>query len=248
METVYNKIGMDYAQKRQSDPRLAALIHAQIPGLNSVLNVGAGAGSYEPENKNLIALEPSWRMIGQRPEGAAPCVCAVAEHLPFPDNSFEAGLALLTVHHWANMERGLDELQRVISKRLVIHTWDPAATEHYWLINDYIPELLELDAARFMKIEDLIAKFNTARLITVPIPDDCTDGFLGAYWARPQAYFDPVVKSGISSFQQISQSALDRGLSRLKTDLDNGLWLRRYAELAHKKKIDLGYRLIVVDL
>ncbi|MBL6927867.1 MAG: class I SAM-dependent methyltransferase [Rhodospirillales bacterium] len=245
MEVVYNNIGVDYAKLRKPDPRLIELICAQIIDLNTILNVGAGAGSYEPDDKNLIALEPSWRMISQRPAHAAPSVCGIAESLPFQDNSFDGGLALLTLHHWSDIDRGLNELKRVVTKRLVIHTWDSTATENYWLINDYIPELLALDAGRFPKMDDLIAKFRSARIIEVPIPCDCTDGFQGAYWQRPEAYLDDHVKKGISSFQQISQKALSRGLARLRADLDSGIWHNRYAGLLDKEAIDLGYRLIV---
>ncbi len=248
LTAIYNGIGVDYAATRRPDPRLAELIRAQIVGLESVLNVGAGAGSYEQDNKILVALEPSWKMISQRPAGAAPCVCGAAENLPFPDNSFDGGLALLTLHHWRDIGRGLSELKRVVAKRLVIHTWDPEATEYYWLIDDYIPELLAFDTARFPKIEGLTAGFRSAQVIEVPIPHDCTDGFQGAYWRRPEAYFDARVKRGISSFQQISQMALAKGLARLRADLDSGLWRKRYAGLLDKETIDLGYRLIVAEI
>lgn len=248
MGTIYNAIGVDYAAARRPDPRLGELIRAQIVDLETVLNVGAGAGSYEPDDKSLIALEPSWKMISQRPADAAPCVCGSAEYLPFPDKSFDGVLALLTLHHWGDIERGLGEISRVATKRLVLHTWDPAATEYYWLIHDYIPELFAFDAARFPKVDELTARFRSARIIEVPIPHDCTDGFQGAYWRRPEAYLDDSVKKGISSFQQISQGALARGLARLRADLDSGLWRQRYASLLDKEVIDLGYRLVVAEI
>lgn len=248
MTAIYNSIGVDYAGTRRPDPRLAELIHAQIVDLETVLNVGAGAGSYEPDGKTLVALEPSWKMISQRPAGAAPCVCGAAEELPFPDKSFDGGLALLTLHHWRDIEQGLSELERVVTKRLVIHTWDPEATEHYWLVDDYIPELLAFDAQRFPKIDELTARFRSARVIKAPIPHDCTDGFQGAYWRRPEAYFDACVKRGISTFQQICQQTLAEGLARLRADLDSGLWRKRYAGLLDKETIDLGYRLIVAEI
>lgn len=239
---------MDYAETRKPDSRLAELIRAQTVDLETILNVGAGVGSYELDDKILVALEPSWRMISQRPADAASCVCGSVENLPFRDKSFDGGLALLTLHHWHNIERGLSELERVITKRLVIHTWDSEATEYYWLINDYIPELFAFDAARFPKIDELSARFRSAQVIEVPIPCDCTDGFQGAYWRRPEAYLDDYVKKGISSFQQISQSALTKGLARLRADLDSGLWHKRYADLLNKEVLDLGYRLIVAEM
>ncbi len=248
MNTIYNAIGLDYAQLRKPDPRLAALIHSQIIGQKTVLNVGAGTGSYEPEDKELVALEPSKEMISQRPAGAAPCVGGSVENLPFPDNSFDCAMALLTLHHWRDIDHGLSELERVVTKRLVLHTWDPMATEHFWIIHDYIPELLTLDADRFPKIDELAARFKSARIIEVPIPYDCTDGFQGAYWRRPEAYLDDHVKKGISSFQQIPHRALIRGLGKLKADLENGLWYKRYADILEKEEIDLGYRLIVAEI
>jgi hypothetical protein len=248
LTATYNTIGVDYVETRRPDPRLDALIRAQIVDLETLLNVGAGAGSYEPEDKVLIALDASWKMISQRRAGSAPCVCGSAEHLPFQDKSFDGGLALLTLHHWQNIELGLSELMRVATKRVVLHTWDPAAADNYWLIKDYIPELFSFDAARFPGIDELVAKFRSTRIIEVPIPHDCTDGFLGAYWRRPEAYLDDRVKCGISSFQQISQISLAKGLDRLRADLESGYWRQRYADLLDKESIDLGYRLIVAEI
>ena len=248
MSTAYNTIGVEFAETRRPDPRLAELIHGQIVDLETVLNVGAGAGSYEPEDKIIVALEPSWKMISQRPKDAAPCICGSAEYLPFPNKSFDCGLALLTLHHWRDVERGLSELARVVAKRLVLLTWDSAATEYYWLIHDYVPELFAFDAARFPKIDELTARFRSARIIEMPIPYDCTDGFQGAYWRRPEAYLDDRVKRGISSFQQIPPRALAKGLARLRADLESGLWAKRYADLLDQETIDLGYRVIVAEI
>lgn len=245
---IYNTIGRQYSAKRKPDRRLADLILSPIADLETILNVGAGAGSYEPKGKTLVALDPSWEMISQRPNNAAPCVCGVVESLPFLNNSFEGAMVLLTLHHWHDLDRGLKELKRVISKRLVIHTWDPAAAEQYWLINNYLPEICALDSQRFLPMEELRAKFSSTRVIEVPIPFDCSDGFMGAYWRRPEAYFDEKVKKGISSFQQIPQFALEKGLSKLRADLDSGHWRKHYADIMEKEELDLGYRLIVAEV
>ena len=249
LDTIYNTIGVDYAETRKPDPRLAALIHASLKGLESILNVGAGAGSYEPADKSLVALEPSSIMISQRPAGAAPCVGGEVENLPFADNSFDAAMALLTLHHWRDIWQGLSELKRVVRKRIVIHThnWDTAVMGGFWLTNDYIPEIIDRDARRFPKIEDIAAEFRSVRVIKVLIPHDCSDGFLCAYWRRPEAYLDDQVRKGISSFQQISQPVVAEGLAKLKADLESGRWAERYAELLDKEEIDLGYRLIVAE-
>ena len=248
MDTIYNTIGIDYTNTRRPDPRLAGLIHAQIDQQKTILNIGAGTGSYEPDYKSVVALEPSLRMISQRPAGAAPCIGGEVENLPFADDSFDGALALLTLHHWRDISQGLSELKRVVRERIVIHTWDPSATEDYWLINDYIPELFTFDSARFPKMHEIAEYFRAVEIIEVPIPHDCSDGFQGAYWRRPEAYLDDRVKNGISSFQQIHQTALAKGLAKLKADLDSGIWRKCYADLLGKEAIDLGYRLIVANI
>lgn len=243
----YDSIGIDYANVRKPDPRLAQIIHQPICDIETVLNVGAGTGSYEPMDKDLVALEPSWKMISQRRADAAPCVCGVVEDLPFADNSFAAGLAILTLHHWRDISRGLNELSRVVAKRLVIFTWDPKAASSLW-INDYVPENIELDLVRFPVFEDFVGQFSNVSVIEVPVPHDCSDGFLGAYWRRPAAYLYERVRKGSSTFHQISQETLVQGLTQLRADLDSGDWHRRYAELLDKPCLELGYRLVVVDL
>ena len=250
MDAVYNKIGTDYTNTRRPDPRLADLIHSPLEGMESILNVGAGAGSYEPADKSLIALEPSSTMISQRPAGAAPCVSGEVENLPFADNSFDSAMALLTLHHWRDIWRGLSELKRVVRKRIVIHThaWEAAEAEGFWLTNDYIPEIIDQDAERFPNFADIASQFRAAHVIEVPIPHDCIDGFLCAYWRRPEAYLNEQVRKGISSFQQIPQPVFAKGLAKLKADLDSGHWVERYGELLDKETIDLGYRLIVAEI
>ena len=237
----YDRIGVRYARTRKADARLATLILSQLEGTRTVVNVGAGAGSYEPTDRFAVAVEPSAVMIGQRRPGSAPVVQALAESLPFPDSSFEAGLAVLTVHHWHDPDSGLAELSRVVRKRIVMLTWDPSS-DGFWLMQDYFPEFLEVDRKRIPSLDRLQQFLSQSQITTVPIPHDCADGFLGAYWRRPEAYLDPDVRNGISSFAKCQDLT---ALRRLEQQLDSGEWARRYGDLLALDELDLGYRLIV---
>ena len=206
------------------------------------MNVGAGAGSYEPRDLDVTAVEPSETMIAQRPEGAARVVRAVAEDLPFEDGSFDAAMAVLSDHHWTDHERGLAELRRV-ARRVVLFTWDPATTYDAWLVNEYFPDFAKLIPEGF-RLEHTARLLGGARIEPVPIPHDCRDGFMHAYWRRPHAYLDPVVRAGISVFALIGQDAVERGVARLRGDLESGEWERRHEDLLALDELDLGYRLV----
>ena len=240
----YDSIGSGYAARRRTDPRIAALIRGQLEGVGSVLNVGAGAGSYEPADLAVHAVEPSSVMIRQRPEGAAPCTRARAESLPFPDRSFDAGLAILTIHHWEDWKRGLRELRRVAARRVVLLTFDTESSE-FWLTRDYVPELLDLDRGTMPSLRELEGELGAATVRPVPVPHDCEDGFLGAFWRRPEVYLDPRARASISSFSMIDAS---RGLERLRADLADGSWRARNAALLELAALDIGYRLLRWDL
>jgi SAM-dependent methyltransferase len=237
----YDRIGSDYAHTRKEDPRLAGLIARELGGARTVLNVGAGTGSYEPTDRFVVAIEPSTVMLKQRSTRSAPAAQAVAERLPFRDGAFDAVMAVLTVHHWSDLHAGLWELNRVARERIVLLTWDPS-TEGFWLLRDYFPEFLDADRKRLPFTEELLRFMADARVINVPIPHDCLDGFLGAYWRRPRAYLSAEIRSGISSF------ATGRDLSalqRLEDDLETGAWQRRYGDLLKQEELDIGYRLVV---
>jgi SAM-dependent methyltransferase len=210
-----------------------------------VVNVGAGPGSYEPRDRRVVAVEPAREMIRQRPPEAAPAVQARAEALPFEDRAFDAALAVLTVHHWLDRARGLAELRRVAARRVVVFTWDPAADDRFWLTAEYFPEMLALDVPRFPSMAELAARLGPVDVRPVPIPADCTDGFLGAWWRRPEAYLDPAIRRAISSFAQIDRARLARGVGRLQSDLRSGAWDRRFGDLRRLDELDLGYRLVV---
>jgi len=244
MAQLYDAIGIGYEHYRRPDRRIATAILNALGDAATVVNVGAGAGSYEPVDRSVVAVEPSFAMIRQRPAGSAPVVQASATYLPFRDAIFAAALAVLTVHHWPDRVRGLTELARVAQHRLVIVTWDPA-TSGFWLVEDYFPAILEIDRQILPPMEELRQTLGTIEVRPLPIPYDCTDGFLGAYWRRPHAYLDPGVRSTISTFAKIGD--VESGLTRLRSDLADGTWERRYGHLLRRSELDLGYRLVITD-
>jgi SAM-dependent methyltransferase len=240
-QALYDQIGVGYSQYRKPDARIAARIERALGQSRGVLNVGAGAGSYEPRNRLVIAVEPSAEMIRQRPPLAAQAVQAEAGGLPFKDRSFDTSLAILSVHHWSNPERGLDEMRRVARERVVIFTWDP---EHqgFWLVQDYMKEIAQFDRLAFPSLSEIERAIGPTDVETVAIPADCSDGFLGAYWRRPAAYLDPGVRAAISTFSKFDGTA---ELARLEADLQNGTWNDRYGDIVGRQELDIGYRLVV---
>ena len=243
MKQLYDTIGKRYTEYRRPDPRIRAAILSALGTARRVVNIGAGAGSYEPEDRELIAVEPSETMIRQRPSGTAPVVRASAMGLPFQDGAFDAALALLTGHHWPNLTAGILEMARV-AKRCVVLTWEPPRSRLSWLTRDYFPEIFDYDLTKFPRAAPFYGTmFKTLDIRVVPIPCDCVDGFLEAYWRRPEAYFDPNARSAISTFAYIAD--VDSGLAKLRRDLDDGTWVRRNAELLTKQELDLGYRLVI---
>lgn len=245
--TAYDTIGRTYARQRRPDPRIAAQLTAALGGARSVLNVGAGAGSYEPPERDVVALEPSAVMLAQRPPGAAPAVRGRAEALPFAARAFDAVLGVLTLHHWGDRAAGLAECARVARARVVLLTWDPDA-DAFWLVRDYLPAFAALDRRQFPPLSAYAAAFGPGarvEIAAVPVPRDCVDGFLGAYWARPAAYLDPAVQAGISSFAHPGAAP---GLARLRADLASGAWQARYGQILATEALDVGYRLVVADV
>lgn len=240
MSALYDRIGIDYAELRQPDPRIAKVIEQALGPAGTILNVGAGTGSYEPAHRRLVAVEPSLEMIRKRRPGAARAVQAVAAELPFADRSFDAAMAILTVHHWPDQRAGLRELRRVTRGPIVLLTFDPASRP--WL-TDYLPQLVTLDEAQMPRMADYGRWLGRVRIAPVPVPHDCTDGFLHAYWRRPAAYLDPRLRRGSSAFWAIGDA--EAGLTRLARDLETGAWQRRHADLLARDEYDAGYRLVV---
>jgi SAM-dependent methyltransferase len=240
MSTPYDLLGQTYAQRRRADPRIAALIEAALGDAQSIINVGAGAGSYEPRDRLVHAVEPSATMTAQRPADAAPCVQAAAEALPFDAKTFDAAMAILTIHHWSDWRAGLRELKRVARRRIVLLTFDVEASE-FWLTRDYFPALADLDRAIMPGLDALAGELGAFDATPVPIPHDCSDGFLGAYWRRPEMYLDPATRRSMSSFAKIDA---EDGLQRLAADLDSGAWRARNADILALDVLDVGYRLL----
>ena len=245
-QALYDQIGRSYTSTRHPDPRIAAAIVNALGDAGTVINVGAGAGAYEPVGRSLVAVEPSWRMIRQRPNGAASVAQASAEALPFRAATFDAALAVLTLHHWTDWRAGLDEMKRV-ANRLVIFTFDPSEVHKYWLIEAYFPEIADLDQGRCPTVAEIVRHLGDSRVDRIPIPHDCIDGFLAAFWRRPEAYLDPGVRAGISSFALLDQDVVARGVAQLEADLESGQWERRLGHIRSLDSLDIGYRLLVTS-
>jgi SAM-dependent methyltransferase len=242
---VYDAIGQTYSQTRRPDPRVRDAIWTALGDARSVVNVGAGTGSYEPP-QTILAVEPSMVMIAQRAPELAPAAVTTAARIPLPDKSVDAALAVLTIHHWSDREACFAELMRV-ARRVVILTWDQELTDTFWL-TDYVPAIIESDAKIAVPIDWICDQLGTSDVRPVPVPWDCTDGFLGAFWRRPEAYLDPVVRNGISTLTRIDQQVMNAGLELLLEDLQSGEWRRRHADLLDLQELDLGYRLIVAGV
>lgn len=245
---LYDSIGRHYAEFRRPDRRIASAIDAALGDAISVVNVGAGTGSYEPLDRTVFAVEPSELMLRQRPTGAAPCLQASAEALPLETASVDAAMAVLTIHHWTDLERGLGEMARVARKRVVLLTWVPDAAP-FWLTADYFPEIATHDRKIFCSAATLTAILERmtgpVHMAPVSIPHDCTDGLLCAYWRRPESYLNAEIRSAMSSFARIDA---EPGLRRLRTDLSSGRWDERNRHLLTLNTLDLGYRITCCEI
>lgn len=243
--TKYDAIGRTYAAARRADPRIARQVREALGDARSVVNIGAGTGNYEPTDRLVVAIEPSRTMIAQRADGAAPAVCGVAEQLPFRDRQFDAAMATLTLHHWTDIEAGLAEMKRV-SGGQAIFFFDPSVSGTYWLVDDYFPEYRALETEwRAPAAADIGGVLDVRSVDVIPVPADCTDGFGGAYWNRPEAHLDPVVVAGMSWLAQLDADLVERNLARLSNEIADGTWDRKYGHLRSQESIDLGYRLLV---
>ena len=242
---LYDAIGATYTVTRRTEPRIAAQVWAALGDARTVLNVGAGTGSYEPPDRHVTAVEPSAVMRAQRPAGAAPCVAAAAERLPFGNQSFDAAMAFATIHHWPDPIAGLHELRRV-ARRVVVFTHETNEADwlgRFWLTRDYLPEAADLLAGRPPLAE--LARVIGARVEPVPIPWDCADGFFEAYWRRPGAYLNDSVRQGMSVWSTVGPEAEQRAVRHLGIDLASGRWAERNRDLAGLDAAELGLRLLV---
>jgi SAM-dependent methyltransferase len=240
---LYETIGTTYTVTRRTEPRIAAQLWAALGDAQTVLNVGAGTGSYEPSDRAVTAVEPSAVMRAQRLAGAAPCVGATADRLPFKDHSFDAAMAFATVHHWQDPIAGLREMQRV-ARRVVVftcETTDESWRQRFWLTRDYLPEVAASPVGLASKLAGAIG----ARMEPVLVPWDCVDGFFEAYWRRPEAYLDEHVRQGISVWRQVGQDVEQRAVRRLSDDLASGRWAERNSDLLDLDAAELGLRLLI---
>jgi hypothetical protein len=240
---LYDTIGTTYTVTRRTEPRIAAQLWAALGDARTVLNVGAGTGSYEPSDREVTAVEPSAVMRAQRPEGAARCIAATAESLPFEDQSFDAAMAFATVHHWQDPIAGLREMQRV-ARRVVVftcETTEPSWRRRFWLTRDYLPEV----AASRDGLATELARAIGARMEPVLVPWDCVDGFFEAYWRRPEAYLDERVRRGVSVWSAVGPAVEQRAVRSLGKDVASGRWAERNHDLLGLEEAELGLRLLV---
>jgi SAM-dependent methyltransferase len=242
-DTNYGEVGIAYARYRQPDPGIAQQILAAIGDAHTVLNVGAGAGSYEPRDREVIAVEPSATMRAQRPPDLPDAIDAVAEHIPFPDLSFDAAMAISTVHQWPDLPAGIGELVRVTRGPIVVLTSDPAALHRFWLA-DYLPEIVDIQRKRFPAVDTIASLLGGAEIRDVPIPLTCTDGFEEAYYGRPEMLLDPGARRAISTWSFLSREANTRFMRHLTADLESGAWDRRYGHLRAQPAFNGALRLI----
>ncbi len=240
MVNLYDTIGLNYTNLRKPDARIAQRIERALGSAKSVLNVGAGTGSYEPAGRELTAVEPSIEMIDQRKPSDAHVVQGFAEQLPFADDVFDASMAVLTIHHWSDRSRGVAEMRRVTRDTIVFLTYDPAF-RGFWLA-DYFPALVTLDESQMPAMARYSDWLGNVDTVPVPIPHDCSDGFLAAYWRRPAAYLDEKVRAAMSSFWALGD--VSEGLAKLEADLHSGQWEQQYGHLLALEQLDCGYRLV----
>ena len=238
----YDVIGLGYQSKRRPDPRLSAAIGEAIGPASTILNVGAGAGSYEPSDRPVVALEPSGVMLAQHSGHRR--VRGTAEHLPFDNGTFDVALAILTVHHWQDLNAGLAELRRVATRQ-VLFTWDPDHFRKLWITTDYVPAIDDLETNRFTSLRSIVDALGAHTVETFEIPHDFTDGFQAAFWRRPEMYLDSEVRAASSTFASLSSSLVLPGIERLRRDLETGKWHETYGELLAEEKLDFGHRIVI---
>lgn len=242
----YDTFGQKYSSIRQTDPRIAEYVNIELNGAKTVLNIGAGAGSYEPTDKYVIAVEPSITMRQQRlTKNKFPAINAKADHLPFDDNSFDASMAMITVHHWPDIDKGLKELRRVTKNQIVIMTFDPENLDNFWNA-EYFPEVIEVEKSRYPTIEFIKNSLGgNCKVVSIPIPLDCKDGFQEAFYGRPEAFLEKQVRLNQSAWGFLSDEKQEEMVERLKLDLKNGIWDEKYGYFRTQEYFTCALRLIV---
>jgi SAM-dependent methyltransferase len=242
----YDKLGQKYAGYRQTDPGIAAYVNKALGNAKTVLNVGAGAGSYEPTDRYVVAVEPSLIMRQQRLiNNKFPAINAKGDNLPFDDNSFDATMAMVTIHHWPDMDKGLKELRRVTKEQVIIMTFDPAALDKFWNVH-YFPELIEVEKARYPTIEFIRNSLGgNCEVVEVPIPFDCVDGFQEAFYGRPEAFLEKEVRLSQSAWGFLGDDVQERIVKSLEDDLKSGEWDKKYGHYRTQPTFTCALRLII---
>jgi SAM-dependent methyltransferase len=241
----YGRIGRDYASFRQPEPAIEALIGQALGAARTVLNVGAGAGSYEPRNRDVTAVEPSASMRAQRPAHLARAIDGVAESLPFPDGHFDAAMTTFSVHQWSRLDEGLREMRRVTRGPVIVLSCDPDLVQRFWL-NDYAPEVLAAEARRYPALEHMRAVLGgVSEVVPVPIPLMCRDGFNEAYYARPERLLDLAARLACSAWSFVSEATAARYVEALRADLASGAWDDKYGHFRTTPEFDGSLRLVV---
>jgi SAM-dependent methyltransferase len=245
-EVDYDEHGRSYSRGRRTDPRIEERIHAALGDAETVLNVGAGTGSYEPRDRWVLAVEPSATMRAQRPASAAPALDGRAEALPFDDGSVDAAMACVTIHHWPSRDEGLAELRRVARGPVVVFTFDLDGLPPWQL--DYLNEGLAIERPRFGPIDDVAAALGgKTRIEMVPTPADCRDGFFDAFWNRPEALLDPEVRASQSMWELLDPGVEEQIVGRLTADLDAGRWDERHGHLREMDSFEGSLRLVISE-
>lgn len=245
MQPIYDKIGRTYSTTRCTDPKIAAQLYAELEGATRIVNIGAGTGSYEPSDVDLVAVEPSAKMIAQRPSNGHPVKQASAEKLPFADNSFSHAMTVLSMHHWEDRALAFSEINRVTTEKFVALTWDPHS-EPFWLTRDYFPKIHEMDSQIFPDLDELNQYFDAVIMRPLLVPSDCQDGFFAAFWRRPEAYLSPEVRQSMSPFSKVEN--LEAGLQKLGEDLASREWPQKNHAILNAPALDVGYRVVTAKV
>jgi len=244
----YDKFGQQYAHHRQTDPRIAAYVHDALADAKTILNVGAGAGSYEPTDKYVVAVEPSIVMRAQRiNNGKTPAIIGIADALPFDDNAFDASMAMVTVHHWPDINKGLKELRRVTKHQVIIMTFDPDALDNFWNAH-YFPELIAVEKARYPTVEFITNSLGgNCEVKSIPIPLDCIDGFQEAFYGRPEAFLEKQVRLSQSAWGFLPDGVEERIVQTLADDLQSGNWDKKFGHFRTQPTFTCALRLIIAN-
>lgn len=247
---IYNQIGSFYSQTRREDPAIYNKIIGALGNSKTVINIGAGTGSYEPRDRTVVAVEPSEVMIKQRSFQCIPSVRAMADSLPFIDKSFDASMTVISIHHWhPNQRKGIEEMRRVARNKVLIVTYDSRVCEQMWLTTDYIPETANLDRDTLPTPEDICEWLNcNTKVETIPISRDTPDWMFGSFWAHPERVLDPIARASTSGFSRQPKKVIDRVVANISRDLESGKWDEKYGHLRELVEYDAGLRIITADL